>query len=200
MTRAFWVVVFGLPFASHAAGADEAFDRAKARAEKVGAEIKKPTGSEFYEHLFFDFSKATDDDIVAIVDHLKKAKPESKVKITDVYLGPAHSDAALKNLAELDAIELLDARKTKVTDKGLEPVGTLRKLKVLRLFQTGITDEGLKHLTGLKDMHYLDLEDIKVTDAGLKHLMGLDLKTLKAKGTKVTAEGAKLFKSGVVER
>jgi hypothetical protein len=200
MTRSLCVAVLGLLTAGYACAADPAFDRAKARVEKVGAELKKPSNSEFYEQLFFDFSKASEDDVAAIADDLKKAKAESKVRITHVTLAPGHGDKALAKVTQFTTLEVLDIRKGKVPDKGLAAVKPLKNLKVLRAFQTGIGDEGLKHLTGLGELHYLDLEETKVTDVGLKQLTKLSLNTLKVKGTKVTAEGAKLFKAGVVER
>jgi Leucine-rich repeat (LRR) protein len=88
-------------------------------------------------------------------------------------------------------IVAVDLKKTEVTDAGLEClVKNLTQLQHLELAFTRVTDAGLEHIKGLTELRLLDLLDTRVTDAGLEHIKGLtQLRTLWLGGTKVTDAG-----------
>ncbi len=183
-----------------ATAADPALEKAMELAKKAGGQIRADSVTGDIEHVFLDDAKATDADVVAIVDLLKKTKPESKANIQQVFLGPEHTDKAVQKLAEIKTIRFVCLRRTKVTDKGLAALKGLPKLATLRATEIGITDEGLKHLGEMKELQQIFLDDTKITDAGLKHLQKLRLVTLSVKRTKVTEVGAQSFKGVKVER
>jgi hypothetical protein len=143
---------------------------------------------------------ATDADVAAVVDAIKKVQPQARVPIRQVFLGPNITDAGIKKITELKTLAFLCIRRTKVTDKGLAELKKLPNLMTMRANNTAITDEGLKHLAEVKSIRQLLLDNTMITDEGLKHLTKLDLVTLNVKGTKVTEAGARLFREGVVER
>jgi hypothetical protein len=152
------------------------------------------------EHLFLDSPKTTDEDIAAVVDALKKVKPESKVAIRQVFLGPAHTDAALEKVAELKALGFLCIRRSKVTDKGLVELKRLTKLSTMRANDTALFDEGLKHLGEVKGLRQLFLDGTRITDEGLEHLVKLPLVILSVKGTRVTDAGARSLEGTTLDR
>src|ERR1700677_3049991 len=88
------------------------------------------------------------------------------------------NDAALKELAGLNFLQMLDIDNAKVTDAGLRELNGLKSLRSLNLDRTKVTDAGLKELAKLKSLQWLSLPP-QVTDAGLKELAGLkSLRTL----------------------
>jgi hypothetical protein len=200
MARQFCLSVLVLLLATGTTLADEALAQAMARVKKAGGQLKKDAKTGSIDQLFLDDALATDEDVAAVVDALKKARPESKVHIRQVFLGPARTDAAVKKVAELETFAFLCIRPTKVTDKGLAALKPLTKLTTLRANQTAITDEGLKHLGEVKNLQQLFLDKTQITDEGLKHLQKLRLVVVSVKGTKVTEAGAKSLKGVTVDR
>ncbi|MDW8036939.1 MAG: hypothetical protein RMI90_02755 [Thermoguttaceae bacterium] len=79
----------------------------------------------------------------------------------------------LKELAGFEKLDVLELRRTEITDAGLEHLAGL-KLKNLTIPDQAKTDLGLKHyLAALEEPKELDLRLWKITDAGLAHLAGL---------------------------
>jgi len=194
MVKHFCLTVFGLVVVAGTAAADEALAQAMARAEKAAGKLRRDSTTGDFEHLFLDSPKATDEDLAAVVDALKQVKPESKVAMRQVFLGPAHTDAALKKVAELKALGFLCIRRSKMTDKELAELKPLTNLATLRANDTAITDEGLKHLGEVRGLQQLFLDGTQITDEGLKHLAKLGLVILSVKGTKVSEAGARSLK------
>ena len=147
-------------------------------------------------------------------------------KVIDVQLGSRPvQDEDLKNLSDLDTLEVLHLGGTDITSEGLisiENLTNLRKLNIgggyqkaskiddaglthlknlskleeLVLSDTQISDAGLAHLTGLKSLGSLYIFQTKISDEGLKHLEELtSLHTLRAMRTRITEEGGATFQA-----
>jgi hypothetical protein len=100
------------------------------------------------------------------------------------------TDADLAYLRGLDQLYRVDVSGSQITDAGLRPLGDLPALQILLLNDTNITGDGLRNLRGLKHIHHIGLDDTPMTDAGLKHLGEIgNLQTLWLKRTKVTDAG-----------
>ena len=133
-----------------------------------------------------------------VLDALRK----SGVSVTVVTSAPGRSAvlvlagrfsdeqmALLKNLPDLESLEVAS---TQVTDAGLLHLKALKRLRKLDVRGTRVSDGGLAHLAGLVGLEWLDLgwANERVTDAGLVHLRGLrNLQVLKLRGTRVGNRG-----------
>ena len=53
----------------------------------------------------------------------------------------------MKHLARMTQLEVLDLRRTSITDGGLRHLESLKNLKVLCLAETQVTDIGVEHFT-----------------------------------------------------
>jgi hypothetical protein len=84
--------------------------------------------------------------------------------------GTKVTDAGLKSLCGLPALQSLSLRDTEVTDAGLANLRGLTALQCLGLSWTQVTDAGLEGLRGLTALKVLSLYDTRVTDAGVKRL------------------------------
>ncbi|MBX7209890.1 MAG: hypothetical protein K1X78_16355 [Verrucomicrobiaceae bacterium] len=118
-------------------------------------------------------------------------------RFTALNVAKDFDDAKLAPLAPLaDKVVSLDLARTKVTDKGLASVASMKNLKELHLENTGVTDAGLDQLKGLAELEYLNLYGTKVTDAGVQKLAGLGkLKALYLWQTGVTKAGVAQLKA-----
>jgi hypothetical protein len=108
--------------------------------------------------------------------------------IPGLELFPA-TDAGLKHLEGLTALQRLNLMDTHVTDAGLEHLKGLTALQRLDLAYTRVADAGLEHLKGLTALQHLGLSHTQVTDAGLEHLKGLTQLQYLALPSKVTDAG-----------
>jgi Leucine-rich repeat (LRR) protein len=123
------------------------------------------------------------------------------------------SNAGLKQLKNLKALESLELHKSKVTDAGLVVLKGLPKLEALDLSGTHITDAGARILATLASLKQLDVSETDITDQGAALLASLPqletvfasahmtnqglrslarvkkLKTLDVSGARVTDEG-----------
>ena len=72
--------------------------------------------------------------------------------------------------SDLEKIDYLSWRLTKITDKGLKDVAKLQNLTHLNVSGSKITDAGLKEAAKLQKLKYLWLDDTKVTDEGVAKL------------------------------
>lgn len=113
--------------------------------------------------------------------------------ITQLNLGGTKStDADLKELSRVSALQSLLLGDTQVTDTGLKELTRLSGLQTLVLNGTHVTDAGLKELSRLSVLQDLSLNDTHVTDAGLRELSRLSgLQTLALSDTQVTDTGLK---------
>jgi Leucine-rich repeat (LRR) protein len=99
------------------------------------------------------------------------------------------TDAQLKHLATLTAIEKLDLEATEVGDLGIASLAKLTHLHELNLSFTSVSDRGLVHLAGMKNLRRLALSGLRVSDAGFANLSGLAaLQDLDLTSTAVTDE------------
>lgn len=81
------------------------------------------------------------------------------------------TDADLGELCELCNLTTLWIDKTKITDRGLRTVATVRCLLALSLEGSDITDLGLIHLESMSKLNHLNLHDCPdITDAGVARL------------------------------
>ncbi len=106
-------------------------------------------------------------------------------------------DDQLRALAPVaEHVAILDLRRTKVTDAGLDECGKMPGLRRLELQETKVGDRGLAAIGGLANLEILNLYGTRVTDAGLASLSSLKkLRKLYIQGTPVSEAGrAKLGK------
>ena len=80
------------------------------------------------------------------------------------------TDAELKHIGQLKALQELYLGNTRVTDAGLKELKDLQELNRIHLEGTAITDAGLKELKGLRKLKHLQLSKTQVTDAGVEDL------------------------------
>ncbi|HET6326529.1 MAG TPA: protein kinase [Planctomycetaceae bacterium] len=86
----------------------------------------------------------------------------------------------------------LDLTGTRITDKGLDGLGSIPRLLALGLSGTQITDEGAKTLTSLPPLQELDLSKTRITDRAMKFLAALShLSGLSLDETQITDDGLK---------
>lgn len=83
----------------------------------------------------------------------------------------AVTDTGLKNLAGMKRLrELHLGGCLQVTDAGLKHLRDLEALEYLSVSSTHVTDAGLEYLPELTKLQFLNLVSTKVTDAGVKKL------------------------------
>ena len=200
-----------VPGASASAQGDNAEqERAIARIEKLGGKFeldeKRPGKPVIKVDLYR--TKVTDADLEIL-------KAFTQVRSLNLRSLGGVTDAGMKHLKGLTALEHLDLAHTTVGDAGLEHLKGLIKLKKLSIAGTPVTDAGIKHLKGLTDLRslnlclctavtdagvenlagltkiqVLDLNTVQLTDAGLKHLHGFSaLEQMNVGDTKVTEAG-----------
>lgn len=111
--------------------------------------------------------------------------------ITELNLsGTQITDAELKEVSRLTALQRLDLRQAQVTDTGLKEISRLSALHYLNLSGTPVTDRGLKELSRLTALKALDLSSTQVTGTGFKELMRLTaLQSLDMESTQLTNVG-----------
>jgi hypothetical protein len=132
----------------------------------VPAWLRNTIGEEYFRKVIaVDLSERPvgDDDL----DLLADLPHVLYVYITDTSIG----DRGVAQIAtHAPQLKGLDADRTRITDNGLESIGTLRQLHLLSLISTPISDDGLKHLAHLTQMRQLLLDRTRISDAGLVHL------------------------------
>lgn len=142
--------------------------------------------------------KAAQDQVNASGASLMPVAADGKTyRFTALNVAKDFTDASLAPLGPVAGkIVALDLARTKVTDAGLKAVAAMAALQELHLENTGITDAGLDHLKGLAALEYLNLYNTKVTDAGVQKLAGLGkLKALYLWQTGVTKAGVAQLKA-----
>jgi hypothetical protein len=146
----------------------------------VGDQSERWVGDLFGRHNIIEGTP------VFVRDENKPGQP-----VIAAYLsGTKVTDAALKDLADLKQLEILDLRNASVSDAGLKELGELTQLRELYLIGDAITDAGLKQIAAHKKLEKLYLVGAQVTDAGLKNLANLkELHELNVSDTLVTAAG-----------
>jgi hypothetical protein len=96
----------------------------------------------------------------------------------DLEVCESIGDAACEVLGGMPQLRALVLKKTgfeptHITDAGVKHLGRLTALESLSLYGNRITDRGLAHLAGLSRLRELDLSLLAISDAGLVHLRGL---------------------------
>lgn len=113
-------------------------------------------------------------------------------QLTELRLDNAESvtDVGVKYLKRLRNLESLSLQYTKVGDAAMREIAHLIKLKVLEVNHTGVTDEGLTFLGQMKELNQLMLSDTAVSDAGLSQLLPhAKMRLLYLENTNVTDSG-----------
>jgi Leucine-rich repeat (LRR) protein len=126
----------------------------------------------------------------------------------------------MEPFASFEKLEELNLRGRKLTDLGMGALGRMKNLRALDLSETGVSSEGIAklsslaalrriglaelkrvddaavaHLAHLKNLEQLDISGTGVSDASLVQIAALpNLKRLYAGGSKVSQNGAELFK------
>jgi|GEM_PF-1584377 len=113
----------------------------------------------------------------------KDLSPLANLKPDDLYYvmlwRTQARDDALKHLAHLTGLQVLDARYTLVTDDGLKHLNALTSLKILRLGGTQIGDAALANIKGMTSLESLNIGPTLITDEGMAHIAHLrSLRTL----------------------
>src|SRR5215212_2610744 len=93
-------------------------------------------------------------------DDKKPGKPVVTVRAYGQW-----TDAELKELAHLPALQSLSLWANKVTDAGMKDLAALGSLHTLELGRTKVTDAGLKELAAAKSLRELRLGYTAVTDS-----------------------------------
>jgi internalin A len=173
--------------------------KTKAAWREAGAEVGWMRADKFGELQFLPENKDMAGDLPAFKfstwkDGLLAKLPAPAAAFgLDLYMGGFYvTDAAMKELAGLKNLQILNLDSTSVTGAGLKELAGLKNLKTLNLAETKVTDAGLKELAGLKSLQTLNLYKTSVTGAGLKELAGLkNLQTLNLGLIRVTDTGLK---------
>jgi serine/threonine protein kinase/Leucine-rich repeat (LRR) protein len=105
--------------------------------------------------------------------------------------GTAVSDAGMTHLAKASRLKSLQLNFTKVTGRGLAPLGGLAHLETLELpGQIHFGDEAAKYLSTAPALKTLKLPDVDLTDAGLMFLGKIkSLRELRLGAGKTTSAG-----------
>jgi mono/diheme cytochrome c family protein len=126
------------------------------------------------------------------------AQNDDRLEVSFHMLGSKVTDKDIAVLSSLKGLAHLDLGHTSITDAGLVHLKGLKALTKLHLEGTKITDAGLINLKELHNLTYLNLYGTNITDAGLEHLNPLiKLKDLYLWQTKVTEAGVSKLKKAL---
>src|SRR5437899_580195 len=100
------------------------------------------------------------------------------------------TDAGLQYLKNLRELEELDLYGTRITDAGLASLKDLTALRKLNLLGAAVTDEGLEQLSDLTKLEELNLYRTKITNTGAGKLTRFPrLRDLDLRYTRVSRSG-----------
>jgi mono/diheme cytochrome c family protein len=126
------------------------------------------------------------------------AQNDDRLEVSFHMLGSKVTDKDIAILSSLKGLAHLDLGQTSITDAGLAHLKGLKDLTRLHLEGTKITDAGLVNLKELHNLTYLNLYGTNITDVGLEHLSPLTkLKDLYLWQTKVTEAGVSKLKKAL---
>jgi len=109
---------------------------------------------------------------------------------TATLRGPGCTDGSIAILSKLPNLRELRLEDAAVTDAGLRQVGQLERLEILYVVKCGVTDRGLSALRQLSHLTWLHLEGTDVTADGLSLLDELTtLQVLALPGLSVDEQG-----------
>jgi len=166
----------------------EQFKRTSPKPVLAGAEIVWDA----VPQLQGDEAASADADLIAEIKRLR-GKVELDVQrpgkpLVGAWLqGRLVDDRLCERLKGASHLETLHLWFTRITDAGLQDLGSLTRLRRLSIADTPITDAGLAHLQELDRLERLHLPRTEVTGAGLADLQGLkQLDWLDLRGTPIT--------------
>ena len=107
------------------------------------------------------------------------------------FSGPGLTDEGMEALEFIFSVRRLDLSDSAIGDQTIESVGNLVNLEVLNLRRSGVSNDGLAKLNKLKRLRAaIDLRNTKTSDPGLVHLAGLkNLIDVQLEKTNVTDKG-----------
>lgn len=104
--------------------------------------------------------------------------------------GTSIDDTCLPVVARLNSLHVLNLRRTRISDSGLEGLGGLPSLWSLDLSGTPVSDAGMATIAKMPRLEELNLNWTHITDAGLAVVGGMrSLKCLYLDGTRVSDAG-----------
>jgi hypothetical protein len=118
-------------------------------------------------------------------NHFKDIKFSEHIKrfwLDDTQCG----DATVSQLKHCNGIDSANFNNSRITDKGIEILGTLPNLKTLCIRGNKITDEGVKHLAHCKALDFVDLRETQITDKAVEFLVDCPLRDVALDNTAVT--------------
>ena len=115
----------------------------------------------------------------------------SGVSCPNIYFlqasGTKITDKGLVAIQSMRKLSSLYLNNTKITDAGIKNLKELNELESLGLSSTGISDNGLLNLKNLKDMQKLNLANTQISDSSLLAIAGFKkLRTLNLANTKIS--------------
>jgi len=120
------------------------------------------------------------------LDHIKNLAQLEQLELSDT----AVTDDGVRKLQHLAKLRMLDLSGTRISNGGLTLLLALPKLTDLRVTATHIDDVGLSTIGRIKNLQALRLGKTAITNTGLKSLIRLrDLQSLELWPTAVTAPG-----------
>lgn len=112
------------------------------------------------------------------------------------FKGPCTSDRILPILKETRSLTSLRLERCRISDDGLEHLGTLMQLTKLELFGTHVSEARLSELRRAPELATLESSDCRITDAGLEHLRNLNAMTeLRVVDCQITDDGMKCLQA-----
>jgi hypothetical protein len=104
---------------------------------------------------------------------------------------PNLSDAELRHVSRLTALQFLDLDSTQFSANGLDALRPLRRLRVLQIDNAPqVTSDAIAPLSDMKELVELHLRGTRIDNRGLRHLVGLQqLEVLNLESSLIDDEG-----------
>lgn len=108
-------------------------------------------------------------------------------KLEHLKLRGGIGDEALRQLARISSLRILNLPLAQFSDIGLAKVVQLSKLELLRFGSPKVTDAGIESLKQIESLRFLHLIDVPITDAALLHIVQMkNLESFYLDGSRAT--------------
>lgn len=124
------------------------------------------------------------------------AVPYGTLRIGTGWRGSVENLKVLRWLPELQRIVLEGSH---IDDQWLKRLSIVKKLRVLQIRKAKITDRGLDHLRQFEDLQTLEMYYVPLTDASIPALKRLAIQQLRLIGNELTPEGIQQFNAPISE-